>query len=191
VQALDEVPLQPGRALGREGRDDDLVDPLVVDRLHRGGVGIWMRHLAVRVDAFAAQHRKRSAQTALGLRVFRAARITLRADDQEAGRPTSGALTDSIEERVAEARELYETLDRKFEEAIAARRAAETARDGVFAGPSPIPPPPAPNANVAAVLEAAGCKIGIIVLAIDRGGAEHLREAGYWVKSVVEVRPGH
>jgi hypothetical protein len=28
------------------------------------------------------------------------------------------------------------------------------------------------------------------VLAIDRGGAEHLREAGYWVKSVVEVRPG-
>jgi orotate phosphoribosyltransferase len=43
--------------------------------------------------------------------------------------------------------------------------------------------------SAASVLEAAGCKIGIIVLAIDRGGAEHLREAGYWVKSVVEVRP--
>jgi len=43
--------------------------------------------------------------------------------------------------------------------------------------------------SAAAVLEAAGCKIGIIVLAIDRGGAEHLREAGYWVKSVVEVQP--
>jgi hypothetical protein len=28
------------------------------------------------------------------------------------------------------------------------------------------------------------------VLAIDRGGAEHLREAGYRVKSVVEVDPG-
>jgi orotate phosphoribosyltransferase len=41
------------------------------------------------------------------------------------------------------------------------------------------------------VLEDAGCKVGIIVLAIDRGGAEHLREAGYWVKSVVEVRPEH
>jgi orotate phosphoribosyltransferase len=43
--------------------------------------------------------------------------------------------------------------------------------------------------SAASVLEAAGCKIGIIVLAIDRGGAEHLREAGYWVKSVVEVHP--
>jgi len=44
--------------------------------------------------------------------------------------------------------------------------------------------------SAAAVLEAAGCEIGIIVLAIDRGGAEHLRGAGYRVKSVVEVRPG-
>jgi orotate phosphoribosyltransferase len=39
----------------------------------------------------------------------------------------------------------------------------------------------------AKVLEDAGCRIGIVVLAIDRGGAEHLRDAGYWVKSVVEV----
>jgi len=44
--------------------------------------------------------------------------------------------------------------------------------------------------SAATVLEDAGCKVGIIVLAIDRGGAEHLREAGYRVKSVVEVRPG-
>jgi orotate phosphoribosyltransferase len=42
----------------------------------------------------------------------------------------------------------------------------------------------------AKVLEEAGCVVGIIVLAIDRGGAEHLRQSGYWVKSVVEVRPG-
>jgi len=41
----------------------------------------------------------------------------------------------------------------------------------------------------AKVLEAIGCEIGLIVLAIDRGGAQHLRDAGYWVKSVVEVRP--
>jgi orotate phosphoribosyltransferase len=41
----------------------------------------------------------------------------------------------------------------------------------------------------AQVLEATGCRIGMIVLAIDRGGADRLREAGYWVKSVVEVRP--
>jgi orotate phosphoribosyltransferase len=43
--------------------------------------------------------------------------------------------------------------------------------------------------KAAKVLEAAGCTVGIIVLAIDRGGAEHLRDEGYWVKSVVEVRP--
>jgi orotate phosphoribosyltransferase len=43
--------------------------------------------------------------------------------------------------------------------------------------------------KAARALEAEGCRIDIIVLAIDRGGAEHLREAGYWVKSVVEVRP--
>ncbi len=43
--------------------------------------------------------------------------------------------------------------------------------------------------RAAKVLEEAGCTVGIIVLAIDRGGAEHLRAAGYWVKSVVEVRP--
>ena len=41
----------------------------------------------------------------------------------------------------------------------------------------------------ARVLEVAGCHIGIVVLAIDRGGAEHLREAGYWVKSIVKVDP--
>ena len=44
--------------------------------------------------------------------------------------------------------------------------------------------------SAATVLEDAGCKVCIIVLAIDRGGAEHLSEAGYRVKSVVEVRPG-
>ena len=43
--------------------------------------------------------------------------------------------------------------------------------------------------RAAKALEAEGCEVGIIVLAIDRGGAEHLREAGYWVKAVVEVRP--
>jgi orotate phosphoribosyltransferase len=45
--------------------------------------------------------------------------------------------------------------------------------------------------KAAKALEAAGCEIGIIVLAIDRGGAESLRQAGYWVRSVVEVRPGN
>jgi orotate phosphoribosyltransferase len=39
----------------------------------------------------------------------------------------------------------------------------------------------------AKALEAQGCQVGIVVLAIDRGGAEKLRDAGYWVRSVVEV----
>jgi len=39
----------------------------------------------------------------------------------------------------------------------------------------------------ATALETAGAEIGLIVLAIDRGGAETLRNAGYWVRSVVEV----
>ena len=41
--------------------------------------------------------------------------------------------------------------------------------------------------RAARALEAAGCQIGIVILAIDRGGGARLREAGYWVKSVVEV----
>ncbi len=43
--------------------------------------------------------------------------------------------------------------------------------------------------RAARALEAAGCDVDIILLAIDRGGAERLREAGYWVKAVVEVAP--
>ncbi|MGZ5296740.1 MAG: orotate phosphoribosyltransferase [Actinomycetota bacterium] len=41
----------------------------------------------------------------------------------------------------------------------------------------------------AAVLEAAGVDIIRIVLAIDRGGADHLREAGYDVAAVAVLRP--
>jgi orotate phosphoribosyltransferase len=41
----------------------------------------------------------------------------------------------------------------------------------------------------AKALEAVGCRIGVIVLAIDRGGGGRLREAGYRVASVAEVRP--
>jgi orotate phosphoribosyltransferase len=43
--------------------------------------------------------------------------------------------------------------------------------------------------KAAKILEAEGCHIDVIVLAIDRGGADHLREAGYRVESVAQVRP--
>lgn len=43
--------------------------------------------------------------------------------------------------------------------------------------------------KAARVLEAQGCRIGVVVLAIDRGGADELRGAGYRVESVARVRP--
>lgn len=43
--------------------------------------------------------------------------------------------------------------------------------------------------RAAEVLEAAGATIEVIVLAIDRGGADHLREAGYRVETVAVLRP--
>jgi orotate phosphoribosyltransferase len=41
----------------------------------------------------------------------------------------------------------------------------------------------------ARVLEAAGAEISAIILAIDRGGADHLRAAGYDVRAVAVLRP--
>jgi orotate phosphoribosyltransferase len=43
--------------------------------------------------------------------------------------------------------------------------------------------------RAAEVLEAAGAAIEAIVLAIDRGGADHLRDAGYDVRAVAVLRP--
>jgi orotate phosphoribosyltransferase len=43
--------------------------------------------------------------------------------------------------------------------------------------------------QAARALEAQGCRVAVIVLAIDRGGAVRLREAGHEVRAVVEVRP--
>ena len=67
----------------------------------------------------------------------------------------------TIEEKVAQARELYETLDRRYHEALAAQGAAAAAA-APQATPSvgAIPPPPAPNGNVASVLAAAYSVIG-------------------------------
>jgi orotate phosphoribosyltransferase len=41
----------------------------------------------------------------------------------------------------------------------------------------------------AEVLESAGATIDVIVLAIDRGGGDHLREAGYRVAAVATITP--
>jgi orotate phosphoribosyltransferase len=43
--------------------------------------------------------------------------------------------------------------------------------------------------RAAELLEGQGATIELIVLAIDRGGADHLREAGYRVEAVAVLRP--
>ena len=60
LQPLDQVATQPAGARGREGRDDDLVDALVVRGLHRRGEGVGMNDLAMRVDPLRAQLRERA-----------------------------------------------------------------------------------------------------------------------------------
>jgi cell wall-associated NlpC family hydrolase len=76
---------------------------------------------------------------------------------------------DQIEQRVAEARTLYEETNQKYHEALAAAEAARQAAAAAAAQPSGvssgattsnIPAPPAPNANVQAVLDAAYSVIG-------------------------------
>ena len=71
-------------ALAREGRDGDLVHPLVLDRLHRRGVGVRMRDLPVRVDSRSAQLGQRAPKPAFGLGMGQVAQVALRRDDQEA-----------------------------------------------------------------------------------------------------------
>jgi cell wall-associated NlpC family hydrolase len=86
------------------------------------------------------------------------------------------AKRDQIEDRVSQARQLYEQLDRRYHEALAAATAAAAQEQasssggssggapggssGGAPGGSPIPPPPAPNGNVQAVLGAAYSAIG-------------------------------
>jgi cell wall-associated NlpC family hydrolase len=75
-----------------------------------------------------------------------------------------------IASRVDEARGIYQELDRKYHEALAAARAAAATAARTAAAspdtiatvvdPSPIAPPPAPNANVQTVLDAAYSVIG-------------------------------
>ena len=70
AQPLDDVAPQPARALAGERRDDHLVDALVLDDLHRGGVRVGVRDLAVRLDALVAERGERGPEPPLGLGVL-------------------------------------------------------------------------------------------------------------------------
>ena len=71
-------------ALLREGGDEDRVDALVADGVHRRRERIRVRDLTVRLDALRAQLREHLAQPAVGLRVRALVGVALRRDDQEA-----------------------------------------------------------------------------------------------------------
>ncbi len=106
------------------------------------------------VEAEAAQQEAR----------WTAAELKATAEERQGIVDALAAKQDQIESRVAEARDLFEELDRKYHEALAAQAAAQAASQEAAAstggGVSPIPPPPSPNANVAAVLQAAYSMIG-------------------------------
>ena len=92
-----------------------------------------------------------------------AAELKATAEERQGIVDALAAKQDQIESRVAQARALYDELDRKYHEALAAQAAAQEAASSSSSssvGGSPIPPPPAPNANVAAVLQAAYSMIG-------------------------------
>jgi peptidoglycan DL-endopeptidase CwlO len=89
-----------------------------------------------------------------------AAELAATAEERQGIVDDLAAEQDQIEERVAEARDLFETLDRQYHDALEAQAAAEAAAGSGGVDTSPIPPPPAPNANVAAVLQAAYSVIG-------------------------------
>ena len=102
------------------------------------------------VEAEAAQQEAR----------WTAAELKATAEERQGIVDALAAKQDQIESRVAEARDLFEELDRKYHEALAAQAASQEAAASTGGGVSPIPPPPSPNANVAAVLQAAYSMIG-------------------------------
>jgi hypothetical protein len=145
AEPLEEVAPQPAGAGVREGRDDQLVDALVGDRLHHGRERVGMRDLAVDVETFAAQQRDRAEQPALGLLVAARA-LALRRDDQEARRALLRPFADLVEQRCAEHRLVRDHKDvgrallrREVDDDVLERQVAGDAAhllDGVATQPS-------------------------------------------------------
>src|SRR5438445_5462962 len=92
AEPLDEVAAQPAGALGLEGRDDDLVDALVVHRLHRGAERVGMRDLAMDVDPLVAQLADGALEAGVRLGMRAGRPIALRRNDEEGRRARGGAL---------------------------------------------------------------------------------------------------
>ena len=103
-KATDKVSPKPPRALAREGRHDDLVGAIVLDRLDGSDERIRVRDLPVDVESFGAQDRERRPKPTLGFGVLATCRVALRTDDEEARRTFVGSLTDPVEELLVEHR---------------------------------------------------------------------------------------
>jgi cell wall-associated NlpC family hydrolase len=82
------------------------------------------------------------------------------ADERRAVVRSIASKKSQIEERVSEARSLYETLNRKYHEALQAQAAAAASSTSGGYVTGPIPPPPAVSGSVGAVIQAAYSVIG-------------------------------
>ena len=76
----DDVSAEPARGRRREGRDDDLVDLLVVDGVQGGGDGVGVADVAGRLDPLPLQLGERLLEPLLH------ARLVGRGDEREVGR---------------------------------------------------------------------------------------------------------
>ena len=114
-----------------------------------GSLGQAQSDLAVKAEAA----RQEAAWTAQELAAT--------ADERRAVVHSIASKKAQIEQRVSEARSLYETLNRKYHEALRAQAAAAAAVSGTSGyATGPIPPPPAVSGSVGAVIQAAYSVIG-------------------------------
>ena len=105
------------------------------------------------------------AETARQQAAWSAQELAATADERQAIVNSIATKKTAIEERVSQARSLYETLNRKYHEALQAAAAAAAAANsgssgGSTTGGGPIPPPPSVSGGVGAVLDAAYSVIG-------------------------------
>jgi peptidoglycan DL-endopeptidase CwlO len=102
------------------------------------------------------------AETARQQAAWSAQELAATADERRAIVRSISSKKAQIEKRVSDARSLYETLNRKYHEALqaAAAAAASSASSGSTTYGGPIPPPPSVSGSVGAVLQAAYSVIG-------------------------------
>ena len=105
------------------------------------------------------------AETARQQAAWSAQELAATAEERQAIVRSIAAKKTQIEQRVSEARSLYDTLNRKYHEALqaaaAAAAASSTSSGGSTGyGTAPLPPPPTVNGSVSAVIAAARSVIG-------------------------------